>query len=59
MRTTTGRSTYAFRRSHQRSYTDTISRLYRIEYHPSRFVLLRRDSVRTYLPGEYAPYEPE
>jgi hypothetical protein len=49
----TGRSAYALRRSRQRSYTDTISRRYRIDYRASRFVLLRHDSVRTYLPGEY------
>ena len=55
--TTTGRTTYAFRRLKQPSYTDTLSRLYHIDYRASRFVLLRRDSVRTYLPGEYAPYE--
>lgn len=57
--TTTGRSTYAYRRLNQTSYTDTISRLYYIDYRASRFILLRRDSIRTYLPGEYAPYEQE
>jgi hypothetical protein len=51
--TKTGRSTYAFRRSQQRSYTDTISRRYHIDYRASRFQLLNRDSVRTYLPGDY------
>jgi hypothetical protein len=57
--TRTGHSAYAFRRSRRLSYTDTISRFYHIDYPASRFVLLRRDSVRTYLPGEYAPYEPQ
>lgn len=53
--TQTGRSTYAYRETKQLSYTDSISRLYRIDHHAARFVLLRRDSVRTYLPGEYWP----
>jgi hypothetical protein len=55
--TMTGRTRYAFRRLKQPSYTDTISRRYHIDYRASQFVLLRRDSLRTYLPGEYAPYE--
>lgn len=55
--TTTGCTTCAFRRLQRPSYTNTISRRYHINYRASRFVLLRRDSARTYLPGEYAPYE--
>jgi hypothetical protein len=38
-------------------FVESISRRYHIDYRASRFVLLRRDSVRTYLPGAYAPYE--
>lgn len=51
--TKTGRSTYAFRHSQQRSYTDTISRRYHLDHRAARIVLLARDSVRTYLPGNY------
>ena len=53
--TQTGRSTYAYRGTKQLSYTDTVSRRYRIDHRAARFVPLRRDSVRTYLPGEYWP----
>jgi hypothetical protein len=53
--TKTGRMTYALRHTKHTSYTDSISRLYRIDHRAARFVLLRRDSVRTYLPGEYWP----
>ncbi|MBO2012228.1 hypothetical protein [Hymenobacter negativus] len=55
VRTQTGRSTYAYRGTNQQSYTDSVSRLYRIDYRAARSVLLRRDSTRTYLPGEYWP----
>lgn len=53
--TKTGRITYALRHTKHTSYTDSISRLYHIDHHTARFVLLRRDSLRTYLPGEYWP----
>ena len=53
--TKTGRITYALRHTKHTSYTDSISRLYHIDHRTARFVLLRRDSLRTYLPGEYWP----
>lgn len=53
--TQTGRSTYAYRGTKQLSYTDSVSRLYRMDHRAVRVVLLRRDSVRTYLPGQYWP----
>lgn len=53
--TKTGRMTYALRHTKHTSYTDSISRRYHIDHRNARFVLLRRDSSRTYLPGEYWP----
>ena len=58
VQTKTGRSAYAFRQTKLPSYTDTVTRLYRIDYRASRFRLLRRDSVRTFLPGDYWPGSP-
>ncbi|TGE21009.1 hypothetical protein [Hymenobacter metallicola] len=53
--TKTERSSYAYRGTNQVSYTDSISRLYRIDHRASRFVLLHLDSIRTNLPGNFWP----
>jgi hypothetical protein len=47
--TKTGSTAYAFRGSGHRSYTDTVTKVFHIDYHTGRVALYQRDSIRTAL----------